>query len=229
MKPLHLLFTCEHAVNDIPPEFGAYFLPHQDVLNTHRGIDFGALTIAQHLSKAFSLPLYAATISRLLIEHNRSLGHRSSFSEFSINLSQDEKERLIQTYYLPYRQSVQQYIQENIDAGFQVCHLSIHSFTPIWNGLPRNAEIGLLYNPKRPSEKALAKRWQKLLNPTARTRLNYPYHGDSDSFTTSLRKLFPDDEYIGIEVEVNQALAGDPEKLNDTMTLLETTLKILGG
>jgi hypothetical protein len=34
--------------------------------------------------------------------------------------------------------------------------------------------------------------------------LNYPYQGTSDGFTTHLRKKFPDSQYVGIELEVNQ-------------------------
>lgn len=224
MKPRQLLFSCEHAVNDIPPDFAPYFSQHQEVLNTHRGIDFGALEVAQHLSRAFSLELYAASVSRLLIECNRSLSHSACFSEISTAFSQEEKNRLIQDYYLPYRQRVTRQIQAYVDAGFQVWHLSIHSFTPEWNGVARKADIGLLYDPKRPAERAMARQWQTLLKPSALTRLNYPYRGDSDGFTTSLRKEFADEDYIGIEVEINQALTRNQKRLEDVMALLTITL-----
>jgi len=35
-------------------------------------------------------------------------------------------------------------------------------------------------------------------------RRNYPYTGKSDGFTAYLRRRFPADAYIGIELEINQ-------------------------
>ncbi|MGQ3891809.1 N-formylglutamate amidohydrolase [Legionella sp. CNM-4043-24] len=227
MKPVQLLLSCEHAVNDIPADFARYFAGHEDALNSHRGIDFGALAIAQQLRQHFHCELYSATVSRLLIECNRSLRHQACFSEFSLAMSTDEKNRLLETFYRPYRAAVQQRIQDYINDGFQVWHLSIHSFTPVWNGTVRTTDIGLLYDPRRPVEKTLARRWQALLNPHTRTRRNYPYLGVSDGFTTALRKVFSKDDYMGMEVEVNQALAVDEAKQQSISILLFNSLKQL--
>ena len=43
-----------------------------------------------------------------------------------------------------------------------------------------------------------------------RVRRNYPYRGDADGLTTTLRRRFPWQRYLGIEIEVNQkhVLAG---------------------
>jgi hypothetical protein len=34
--------------------------------------------------------------------------------------------------------------------------------------------------------------------------MNYPYQGKADGFTTTLRRQWPGDSYVGIEIEVNQ-------------------------
>jgi len=39
-----------------------------------------------------------------------------------------------------------------------------------------------------------------------RLRRNYPYQGRGDGLTASLRKRYPDETYVGIELEVNQGL-----------------------
>lgn len=94
-----------------------------------------------------------------------------------------------------------------IATGGQVLHLSIHSFTPILTGTARNADIGLLYDPKRPAEKQLCRKWQGSLVaccPELRIRRNYPYHGNADALVTSLRQRFPAENYLGIELEINQ-------------------------
>ncbi len=37
-----------------------------------------------------------------------------------------------------------------------------------------------------------------------KVRRNYPYTGKSDGFTAYLRRRFPADVYVGIELEINQ-------------------------
>jgi hypothetical protein len=53
----------------------------------------------------------------------------------------------------------------------------------------------------------LCRRWQLALRVYAsalKTRLNYPYLGTADGFTVYLRRRFPPDAYLGIELEINQ-------------------------
>ncbi len=209
MKSRALFLSCEHAVNFIPRTYQWYFAQVYDLLNTHRGIDIGALAVAQYFSKTFNCPLVTAQVSRLLIDCNRSLTNRACFSEFTVRLPKNEKKAIIQTYYLPYRQKVETSIRRLIAQGHRVFHLSIHSFTPMHNGTERNAHIGLLYDPKRNGETQFAKAWRQQLiraNKGFKVRLNYPYRGVADGFTRALRKLFSEENYLGLEVEVNQAL-----------------------
>ena len=75
------------------------------------------------------------------------------------------------------------------------------------DGVVRDADIGLLYDPARSGESALCRRWQaciEALEPGLKVRRNYPYTGRSDGFTAWLRRRFPDTAYVGIELEINQ-------------------------
>lgn len=227
MKKLALVLTCEHAVNTIPQAFSALFAPYENLLHSHRGIDFGAAEIALALQQTLGCELVVTSVSRLLIDCNRSLSHSQCFSEIAQKLSAEEKQFIIEHYYLPYRQRVTEIIQRHINEGTQVIHLSIHSFTPELEGVVRHADIGLLYDPKRPSEKKLAKQWQQALKkqqPKYRTRFNYPYRGNSDGFTTALRKKWPDSDYVGIEFEANQALTLEAKGLDSMKTVLAASL-----
>ena len=58
-----LVITCEHGGNFIPIAYKELF-PDQELLDTHRGFDPGALSMAKALATAFAAPLVAATISR---------------------------------------------------------------------------------------------------------------------------------------------------------------------
>lgn len=219
MKPTVLFLSCEHAVNTVPPSYHHLFHLHESLLQTQRAIDFGALDISLTLSQRFACDCVTATATRLLIDCNRSLTSPNCFSDVTKHLSADSKKQLIEQYYLSYRTRCEQLIQAHIDRGQQVLHVSIHSFAPSLNGVTRNAGIGLLYDPKRHGEKEVVRLWHGLLThetPTYRVRLNYPYRGTSDGFTSALRKQHAEKDYLGIELEMNQALLNDQEAM-DTM------------
>jgi len=211
MKHFTLIISCEHAVNTIPAEFTRLFQKAEPLLNTHAGVDYGALDIATYLSEHLPTAYYGkACVSRLLIDCNRSLHHKQCFSTMTKSLGSGEKKRIIDTYYHPFRQGVINAVKQQLNLNRRVLHLSIHSFTPVLSGKKRLADVGLLYDPKRKLERVFVKRWQHLLTHTAphlRVRLNYPYRGTSDGFTSALRQLYATEEYLGIEVETNQILS----------------------
>jgi len=230
MKPISLLISCEHGVNTVPPAYRGLIKGQEQLLQTHRGIDLGALEIANHLSQMFACSYTQATVSRLLIDCNRSLAHAQCFSEFTKDLPVAEKKQLIDQYYLPFRQQTEKLIKDHVESGCQVLHLSIHSFTPELDGVKRNAGIGLLYDHARHGEQEVARIWRSLLlqqTPTYRVRMNYPYHGNTDGFTTSLRKRYTEHDYLGLEIESNQALLEDNASLYEVAHVLSASLREL--
>ncbi|WP_340104061.1 N-formylglutamate amidohydrolase [Rhodohalobacter sp. 8-1] len=200
------IITCEHASNRVPDKYAHLFTDAKEVLSSHRGWDPGAIVLAYTIYKAVRAPILSHPISRLLIEPNRSLHHPRLFSEFSKHLSNPEKENLINTYYLPYRKRAEEIIAATFTPTQQVIHLGIHTFTPTLNETVRNFDIGLLYDPSRSAEKEFCKRWKQSLvreNTSLKIKMNQPYQGKSDGFTTYLRRRLGD-HYLGIELEVNQ-------------------------
>ena len=55
-----------------------------------------------------------------------------------------------------------------------------------------------------------------------RVRRNYPYRGAADGLTTALRRLFKPKDYLGLEIEINQALLASVSFHNVARTLVET-------
>jgi predicted N-formylglutamate amidohydrolase len=211
-----LLITCEHGGNKIPAQYWPLFKKHRDLLQTHRGYDPGALALARDFAKAFDAELVYSTTSRLLVELNRSPGHPQVWSVATRGLPAEERERLLQRYYRPYRNWVEAQVAGSIEAGTAVMHVSSHSFTPKLDGDVRRADVGLLYDPARPRERELCLAWQdeiRRADPSLTVRRNYPYRGTGDGLTTHLRRLHSDRDYAGIELEVNQkhTLAGDAQ------------------
>lgn len=201
------LITCEHGGNRIPSRYRDFFTGREELLHSHRGYDNGALRVAREMAAALAAPLVASTVSRLLIDLNRSLGHPQAFSEVTRTLPPDLREEIIARYYLPFRTKAETLVAQAVQRGARVIHLSCHTFAPELGGKVRNADLGLLYDPARSAEAALCRHWQQLLrrhDAALRTRMNYPYLGIADGFTVYLRRRFPAAQYLGLELEINQ-------------------------
>lgn len=218
---MKLVLTCEHAGNEIPPQLSALFKGSEEVLDSHRGYDPGALDLFRSLQKFASFDKYHP-FSRLLVEPNRSLHHPQLFSEFTRALPAEIKKEILESFYFPYRNAIEGKISEYIAAGQKVFHLSIHSFTPQLGEEVRDADIGLLFDPARKEEKKLCTSIKRELlgqNSKLKVRFNYPYLGKADGFTTYLRKQFLKN-YAGIEFEINQKFVFQ----NETDSTLKTTI-----
>jgi len=205
--PPEIIISCEHAGNKIPANYSHLFLNVDDVLSSHRGWDPGSLMLATDIASHLNTPIFTFEISRLLIEINRSIGHRNLFSEFSSGLSQSEKNYLVNSFYLPYRTSIEEKIEELSNSGKMVLHLGIHSFTPVFKNKTRSCDMGLLYDPARIYEKQYCNLLKKNLKqklPHFKILSNQPYKGVDDGLTTYLRQQIDQSKYLGIELEVNQ-------------------------
>jgi predicted N-formylglutamate amidohydrolase len=202
-----LVITCEHGGNRIPEPYQTYFHGYQALLDSHRGFDPGALLMAKALAKAFSAPLVTATVSRLLVDLNRSPGHPNLHFISIQNAPAKVREQIVQHYYQPYRTQVDRLIRQSLVEHRQVIHLASHSFTPELDGKLRNADIGLLYDPARAGEAAFCECWKASLKacaPELQIRRNYPYAGKADGQTRWFRQRLAADAYLGIELEINQ-------------------------
>ncbi len=225
----HLVFTCEHGGREVPRAYAALFSGRDSLLASHRGWDAGALELARELAAVYGAPLYAATTTRLLVDLNRSIGHRQLFSEVTRPLSPTHRLEIVDSYYRPHRQTVESQVARYIAQGHRAIHVASHSFTPMLDGVARQSDVAWLYDPRRPSEAAFAQAWRLALAkraPGLRLRRNYPYQGRADGLTASLRRHHPDAAYVGIELEVNQRFVEQGGAAWDRLrTLLVDSLK----
>lgn len=204
MQKIVLFITCEHAENAIPSSYDYLFTHDKDLLASHFGFDIGAFTIYRALTQNFACFSVAASWSRLLVELNRSVHHPKLFSQQTLKLTKEQRSTLLKRYYWPYRSYIIEALRSATEQGFSVVHIAVHSFTPFLNNEMRNADIGILYDPKRPFERYVSYIWKNILALDYDVRLNYPYRGYHDGLTTTLRTLFSSEQYIGIELECNQ-------------------------
>jgi len=210
-----LVVSCEHGGNRVPAAFEYLFEGADALLATHRGWDPGALELARRIATRFDAPLHASTTTRLLVDLNRSIGHRQLFSGITRSLPAAEREAILKAHYRPHREAIEGEVDARVAAGEQVVHVASHSFTPILDGIERDVDIGWLYDSRRPAEAAFAARWMHAFGrrvPGLRLRRNQPYRGRSDGLASLLRSRHADAAYAGIELEVNQRFfeAGGP-------------------
>ncbi len=212
-----VVVTCEHASNAVPAQYKRLGLA-RSILDSHVAFDLGARDIARFYARALGADLHEGRWSRLVVDLNRSTTHRGLIAERSFGVEipgnaevdDDERARRIRAYHEPYRRAVVQSLARAVEKRGACVHVSVHSFTPVVAGKRRTADVGLLFDPSRASEKQLARRWAHgLAGSGLRVRLNYPYRGTADGFTSSLRERFPASRYAGIELELNQSLLAD--------------------
>ena len=195
----YLILSCEHGGNRLPAPFQHLFTKR--FLGTHRGHDPGALALARDFAAVTGAPLFYSTVSRLLVELNRPLGHPQVFAK---NLPPRVREELLQRYYFPYWRQVEGAVRRT---SRRVLHISFHSFTPKLRGERRTTDVGLLFDPAREPEVRFCHAWRGsivALSPELQVHYNKPYRGTFPSLVDELRKKFRPKRYVGIQVEVNQ-------------------------
>jgi predicted N-formylglutamate amidohydrolase len=209
-RPPRFLVTCEHAGHRLPRPYAPRFRRH-GLLTTHRGWDPGALRLAAELAAVLRCPLHVSTTTRLLVDLNRSLDNPACLGPDYRSAPPEVVGAILRDHYHPYRAAVERDAAA-LARRAPVIHVSVHSFTPVLRGQRRDVDVGLLYDPRRPRERRLCTAWKAALalaDPALKVRMNRPYAGTADGFTTYLRTRLPDPAYAGVELEVNQRFVRD--------------------
>lgn len=204
-----ILLTCEHGGRDVPAAYRPVFDGQEAVLESHRGYDIGALGVALRMASGLSAPIIHSTVTRLLVDLNRSLDHPGVWSEFTRELPVREREVIAEAFYTPHRESVWRTVAAAVAVGHRVLHVGVHSCADELAGVRRDLDIALLFDDARVRETDFCRRWRAELAGQAghlRYRFNEPYRGADDGLTTTLRARFDPADYLGIEVELRQGM-----------------------
>ena len=233
-SPEQIVVSCEHGGRQVPADYAALFAAAGALLDSHRAWDPGSAELAEALAATLEVAPVIGRITRLLVDLNRSPGHPRRFSTLTRRLPPAAQAALAAEHYLPHRQQVERLVRRAVAAKGRALHISVHTFTPELDGKLRQADVALLYDPRRARELSLCRRWAAQLAracPDLRVRRNYPYKGVSDGLTTFLRTRFPDAEYQGVELEVNQRWPEGPEGewRNLIATVARVTRDVLMG
>lgn len=144
------LIVCEHASRFIPPEYANLGLD-ADALSSHIAWDPGAMAVALEMSALLDAPLVAQGASRLLYDCNRPPHEPSSIPAASEiyrvpgneGLSDAQKRERAERFYFPFRDALAAEIAARPRPPAIV---TVHSFTPVYHGVARAVEIGILHD-----------------------------------------------------------------------------------
>lgn len=196
--------------------------------------DVTAMYVAKRMAACLRAPLITNGYSRELIDVRRSLHHRQLFSKTTRDWSDSDRQQLIEKIYRPYRDGLRTKLGRMLSREQYVIHVSVQSF-PLSSGKTiRRADMGLLYDPSVQDEVDICLDWIDEMYDEIemlRVRRNYPQRGTRDSITRAMRSEFAGQNYLGIELMVNQAWAGREIAIRDEVidgicwtleTILET-------
>ncbi len=146
------VLVCEHASNHIPPDHAGLGLPAHELVR-HIAWDIGAGDLARRLSRHLDAPLFLAGYSRLLIDCNRplaapsSIPTRSEATDIPGNHRLDASERAWRaaTCFIPFHARIAAFLDQRAAAGRQAIVVGVHSFTPVFLGIERPWQVGVLY------------------------------------------------------------------------------------
>jgi predicted N-formylglutamate amidohydrolase len=147
------LLTCDHYGRLIPRVLGDLGLPESE-LTRHIAWDIGIAGVAEALSKHLDAHLVAQRYSRLVIDCNRPPTAPSSIpivSEATTipgneGIARDAAEARRRQIFEPYHRRIDEIIDRRIAADMPTVLVSLHSFTPVYAGIPRPWHIGTLYH-----------------------------------------------------------------------------------
>lgn len=148
--------TCDHASNRIPELLGDLGVSAAE-RERHIAWDIGALGVAHRLAERLQATLVASSYSRLVIDCNRHLWREDAIplrSELTAvpgngNLSEPEKEARRASFHRPYHEGIQALLDAREQLGIATVYVSVHSFTPVYEGVSRPWQVAMLSNRDR--------------------------------------------------------------------------------
>ena len=147
------LIVCEHASKRIPASFGGLGLTAA-ALASHIAWDPGALAVAETMFARLDATLVAQRFSRLLYDCNRPPDSPASVPAVSeiyeipgnTGLSAADRQARADRFYLPFRRTLADCIERRVKSGRPPVIVTVHSFTPVYKGVRREVELGILHD-----------------------------------------------------------------------------------
>lgn len=143
-----VVLTCEHASQALP---APYAWPAADarLVGTHWAYDPGIADLTRRVAEALGAPAVLSRFSRLLVDPNRPTTSDTLFRAhadglpvaLNEGLTDAERQQRVTRYYEPYHAACDACVAAHPGAVV----LGMHSYTPLYEGTPREVQIGVLF------------------------------------------------------------------------------------
>ena len=148
-----LVILCDHASNFVPDEFGSLGLGAAD-LARHIAWDPGALPVARLMAERLDAVLVESGVSRLVVDCNRACDARDLVPAISeatavpgnLAIDAEERTRRIALAHTPFHAAVDRVLAGREAACRGAAVISVHTFTPVYNGVKRPWHVGILHD-----------------------------------------------------------------------------------
>lgn len=201
-----VILVCEHASSIIPPAFDGLGLD-PDARQSHVAWDPGAMAVARAMSERLDAVLVAGAVSRLVYDLNRAPDADDAMPERSEiynipgnrNLSEAQRADRVAAYYAPFKER----LARAVAATANPILVTVHSFTPVYNGTRRAVEIGVLHDADARLADAMLQSARS--HTSADVRRNEPY-GPADGVTHTLAEHGLPGGHLNVMLEVRNDL-----------------------
>lgn len=223
-----VLLVCDHASCRFPESLGDMGLD-PFARRCHLAIDIGAGPLTERLAEHLGVTAVLAQYSRLVVDCNRLLLDPSAFLVFgdgifipgNSNLTQVDKTVRSDSIYWPYHKAVTDQIGRLRSIGPPPLFVSVHSFTPVLNGISRPWEMGVLWDA---DEEVAGILLEQLRGAGYKVGDNEPYTGKApQDFTIDHHA-----EEIGLRhgaIEIRQDLIDDEQGVEEIAELLHKIIE----
>ena len=222
-----IVLVCEHASSFIPAEWGELGLS-ADLRQAHIAWDPGALQVARGLMQRLDAVLVQAPVSRLVYDCNRgpdrpgAMPVKSEVHDIPGNLGLTAAQRLrrVEAVYLPWVAGLHGLIAGRIALGLRPVVVTVHSFTPVYFGVRRAVEFGVIHDADAGFSRAIlaAARGTGLV-----CELNAPYSA-ADDVTHTLRMQATPYGLPNAMLEIRNDLIGSAD---DCTAMAETLAPVI--
>lgn len=175
------VLVCDHASNRIPAPYRDLGLGPIDRLR-HIAWDPGALAVSLQLVALLDAPLVYSTVSRLVVDCNRTPGVPDLVPEISETttipgnrgIDAYERARRVAAFHAPYHDAIAALLDRRAAMGLETILVAMHSFTPIYKGVARPWPIGFIHGVDTAYTRRVVDAL-KLVEPALNIGWNEPY------------------------------------------------------
>jgi predicted N-formylglutamate amidohydrolase len=208
-----LLLAADHAGRLIPRALGDLGLDEAE-RQRHIAWDIGIAAVTEELAALLDATAVLQAYSRLVIDCNRAPGHPTSIPAISEltaipgnnALTDDDRAVRRRAIFDPYHTALAGLLDRRIAGDRRTVLVAMHSFTPVFKGVARAVEVGVLYH----HETRLSRLMLELLRAEGDLVVgaNEPYAITDDSdYTVPVHGEGRGLEHV--EIEIRQDLIGD--------------------